>query len=104
MKLNFFLEICLDTSTAREVICWILNTETWIHPVWDFIMYKVVPTYGVSLSASVYLSEKPSLELCKSLIMLRDYNISGRISVVDIPVLMHMLQFWRVRLRLMTVQ
>jgi hypothetical protein len=46
----------------------------------------------------VYLSEKPSLELCKSLIMLRDYNISGRISVVDIPVLMHMLQFWRVSL------
>ncbi|XP_023706060.1 calpain-1 catalytic subunit [Cryptotermes secundus] len=44
----------------------------------------------------VYLSEKPSLELCKSLIMLRDYNISGRINVVDIPVLMHMLQFWRV--------
>jgi hypothetical protein len=46
----------------------------------------------------VYLSEKPSLELCKSLIMLRDYNISGRIGVVDIPVLMHMLQFWRVSL------
>ncbi|KAK7865864.1 hypothetical protein R5R35_003980 [Gryllus longicercus] len=43
-----------------------------------------------------YLSEKPSLELCKSLIMLRDYNISGRISILDIPVLMHMLQFWRI--------
>lgn len=51
-----------------------------------------------SLQFLVYLSEKPSLELCKSLIMLRDYNISGRINVVDIPVLMHMLQFWRVRL------
>jgi hypothetical protein len=50
--------------------------------------------------ALVYLSEKPSLELCKSLIMLRDYNISGRIGVVDIPVLMHMLQFWRVSLSL----
>ncbi|XP_068083720.1 calpain-9 [Anabrus simplex] len=44
----------------------------------------------------VYLSEKPSLELCKSLIMLRDYNISGRINLLDIPVLMHMLQFWRI--------
>ncbi|XP_063243850.1 calpain-1 catalytic subunit-like [Bacillus rossius redtenbacheri] len=43
-----------------------------------------------------YLSEKPSLELCKSLIMLRDYNISGRINILDIPVLMHMLQFWRI--------
>lgn len=27
--------------------------------------------------------------------MLRDYNISGRINILDIPVLMHMLQFWR---------
>ncbi|XP_046990886.1 calpain-9-like [Schistocerca americana] len=43
-----------------------------------------------------YLSEKPSLELCKSLIMLRDSNISGRINLLDIPVLMHMLQFWRI--------
>ncbi|CAH0563874.1 unnamed protein product [Brassicogethes aeneus] len=42
-----------------------------------------------------YLTEKPTLELCKSLIMLRDYNISGRITLIDIPVLMHMLQFWR---------
>nr|CAD7568208.1 unnamed protein product [Timema californicum] len=38
----------------------------------------------------------PSLELCKSLIMLRDYNISGRINLMDIPVLMHMLHFWRI--------
>lgn len=43
-----------------------------------------------------YLAEKPSLELCKSLIMLRDVNISGRINVLDIPVLMHMLQFWKI--------
>lgn len=42
------------------------------------------------------LSEKPSLELCKSLIMLRDFNISGRIGTVDIPILVHMLQFWKV--------
>lgn len=43
-----------------------------------------------------YLSEKPSLELCKSLIMLRDFNISGKINIMDIPMLMSMLQFWRV--------
>nr|XP_022900418.1 calpain-9-like isoform X1 [Onthophagus taurus] len=42
-----------------------------------------------------YLPEKPTLELCKSLIMIRDYNISGRINILDIPVLMNMLQFWR---------
>ncbi|XP_014247498.1 calpain-9-like isoform X2 [Cimex lectularius] len=43
-----------------------------------------------------YLLEKPSIELCKSLIMLRDVNISGRINLLDIPILMHMLQFWRI--------
>lgn len=43
----------------------------------------------------LYLSEKPSLELCKSLIMLRDFNISGKINLMDIPTLMQMLQYWR---------
>ncbi len=45
-----------------------------------------------------YLLEKPSLELCKSLVMLRDYNISGRVNLMEIPLLLHMLQFWRVSL------
>lgn len=43
-----------------------------------------------------YLLEKPSIELCKSLIMLRDVNISGRVNKLDIPILMHMLHFWRI--------
>ncbi|KAI5754596.1 hypothetical protein M8J77_009837 [Diaphorina citri] len=43
-----------------------------------------------------YLLEKPSLDMCKSLIMLRDTNISGRLNLLDIPLLMHMLQFWRI--------
>jgi hypothetical protein len=29
--------------------------------------------------------------------MLRDYNISGRLNLMEIPVLLHMLHFWRVR-------
>ena len=44
-----------------------------------------------------FLSEKPSLELCKSLIMLRDFNISGRINLLEIPVLLQTLFYWRVR-------
>jgi hypothetical protein len=44
-----------------------------------------------------YLIEKPSLELCRHLVMLRDYNISGRINLMEIPVLLHMLHFWKVR-------
>ena len=43
-----------------------------------------------------YLLQKPTLELCKSLVMLRDYNISGRLNLMEIPVLLHMLHFWRV--------
>ena len=44
-----------------------------------------------------YLLERPSLELCKSLVMLRDYNISGRVNLMEIPLLLHLLHFWRVR-------
>jgi len=49
-------------------------------------------------SMPVLMAEKPSLELCKSLIMLRDYNISGKINLIDVPALMHTLHFWRVRM------
>ncbi|XP_047736943.1 calpain-9 isoform X2 [Hyalella azteca] len=41
------------------------------------------------------LLEKPSLELAKSLVMLRDYNISGKLAATDAPPLLLMLQFWR---------
>ena len=44
------------------------------------------------------MSEKPSLELCKSLIMLRDYNISGKINLIDVPALLQTLHYWRVYL------
>lgn len=67
------------------------------------LMVKYPPELDVSQLQKIlrahwkaYLAEKPSLELCKSLIMLRDINISGRINMLDIPVLMHMLQFWKV--------
>ncbi|XP_034250609.1 calpain-9-like isoform X2 [Thrips palmi] len=66
------------------------------------LLVKYPPEVDVALLQKIlkshwraYLAEKPSLELCKSLIMLRDYNISGRISLGDIPVLMHMLHFWK---------
>ncbi|KAG8226694.1 hypothetical protein J437_LFUL005509 [Ladona fulva] len=54
-------------------------------------LLKILKTYW-----KAYLIEKPSYELCKSLIMLRDYNISGRINLLDITVLMQMLHFWRI--------
>ncbi|KAL7644070.1 UNVERIFIED_CONTAM: hypothetical protein RMT77_004882 [Armadillidium vulgare] len=43
----------------------------------------------------LFLLEKPSLELAKGLVMLRDFNISGRISLIDLPELLLKLQFWR---------
>ncbi|XP_042882678.1 calpain-11-like isoform X2 [Penaeus japonicus] len=43
----------------------------------------------------LFLVEKPTLELVKSVIMLRDFNISGRVALADVPGLLLMLQFWR---------
>jgi len=42
-----------------------------------------------------WLWTKPSLELCKSIIMLRDSNISGRLGMKDLPALLNMLLFWK---------
>ena len=66
-------------------------------------MQKYPPEIDASLLQKIlrghwkaYLLQRPSLELCKSLVMLRDYNISGRLNLMEIPVLLHMLHFWRV--------
>lgn len=47
---------------------------------------------------AAWLWAKPTLELSKSLIMLRDSNISGRLAMKDMPALLNMLLFWKVRL------
>jgi hypothetical protein len=71
------------------------------------LLSKLVNKYPPEIDASVlqkilrghwksYLLERPSLELCKSLVMLRDYNISGRVNLMEIPLLLHLLHFWRV--------
>lgn len=70
------------------------------------ILSKLISKYPPDIDAPIllkilrghwkaYLIEKPSLELCKHLVMLRDYNISGRINLMEIPVLLHLLHFWR---------
>merc|ERR1711953_1605666 len=70
------------------------------------ILSKLISKYPSDIDATAllkilkghwkaYLIEKPSLELCRHLVMLRDYNISGRINLMEIPVLLHMLHFWR---------
>lgn len=41
------------------------------------------------------LCEKPSLELCRNLIMLRDPLITGKLSRNDLPGLLYTLQYWR---------
>lgn len=81
----------------------LLQTESRI------LLNKLVNKYPPEIDASTlqkilkghwkhYLLEKPSLELCKSLVMLRDYNISGRVNLMEIPLLLHLLHFWRVRM------
>ncbi|XP_023330872.1 calpain-9 [Eurytemora carolleeae] len=70
------------------------------------ILNRLVSKYPPDIDATIllkilkghwkaYLIEKPSLELCRHLVMLRDYNISGRINLMEIPVLLHMLHFWK---------
>ncbi|KFM79186.1 Calpain-11, partial [Stegodyphus mimosarum] len=41
------------------------------------------------------LCEKPSLELCRNLIMLRDPLITGKINKTELPGLLYTLQYWR---------
>ncbi len=71
------------------------------YPRWQLSCHVVKinnPRWRLSFHVGVqaYLIEKPSLELCRHLVMLRDYNISGRINLMEIPVLLHMLHFWKV--------
>ena len=42
------------------------------------------------------IGQKISYELCKSLIMLRDTHISGKINVSVVPLVIHLVQYWRV--------
>ncbi|KAG0414122.1 hypothetical protein HPB47_008729, partial [Ixodes persulcatus] len=41
------------------------------------------------------LLEKPTLELCRHLVMLKDPVINGKISIKDVPLILGMLHFWR---------
>lgn len=99
-------EVNEDNMVFRNISTEFLE-DTVVLPDGKPLVQKLMLKYPPEVDASqlqkilkshwkAYLTEKPSLELCKSLIMLRDYNISGRISILDIPILMHMLQFWRI--------
>ena len=86
-------------------VCFFFQSENRV------LLSKLIQKYPQEIDAAIlqkilrghwkaYLLEKPSLELCKSLVMLRDYNISGRLNLMEIPVLLHMLHFWRVRFQI----
>lgn len=94
--------VLINKRVLQKCLCYFLYKILYWNPKRDLYYVWLLPMISkdeleVVCYFSAYLLEKPSLELCKSLIMLRDFNISGRINVLDIPVLMHMLQFWRVR-------
>ncbi|CAB4057444.1 unnamed protein product [Lepeophtheirus salmonis] len=72
----------------------------------SFLINKLIAKYPHDIDATIlykalrnnwktYLLERPSLELCKSLVMLRDFNISGRLNMTEIPAIFHLLQFWK---------
>lgn len=112
---NIFSEFTDDLNTIvrinRKMVYFQLLINCFLQPESKSILPKLLVKFPPEIDASQlqkilkshwknYLSEKPSLELCKSLIMLRDFNISGRINLMDIPILMQMLQFWKVNVLL----
>lgn len=56
------------------------------------LLQKILRTCWRSLNLLV---EKPSLELCRNLIMLRDPMITGKMRKSDLPGLFYTLQYWR---------
>ncbi|GAB6027545.1 hypothetical protein CHUAL_001790 [Chamberlinius hualienensis] len=57
-----------------------------------YALQKIFRLYWKTLLS---LSEKPTLELCRSLVMLRDISITGRISLSDVPGLMRTTHLWQ---------
>jgi len=91
-----------EVSTNRMKFSSKFNTKADSKITLGKLMSKYPPDIDASILLKIlknhwkaYLLEKPSLELCRHLVMLRDYNISGRINLMEIPVLLHMLHFWK---------
>jgi len=57
-----------------------------------YILHKVLKIYCKPFKI---LYEKPSLELCRYLVMLRDPAITGRISAKSVTTILNILHFWR---------
>ncbi|XP_077285605.1 calpain-1 catalytic subunit-like isoform X2 [Arctopsyche grandis] len=99
-------EVNEDNMVVRNISSEFMDDSSPIQPETKAILSKLFLKHPPEVDASTLqkilrshwkncLTERPSLELCRSLIMMRDYNISGRIHLRDIPALMHMLQFWK---------
>lgn len=56
------------------------------------LLHKILRACWRSLQL---LSEKPSLELCRNLIMLRDPLITGKMNKSELPGLLYTLQYWK---------
>lgn len=56
---------------------------------------RAISRKNLCLSDTQLLLEKPTLELCRHLVMLKDPVINGKISIKDVPLILGMLHFWR---------
>uniref|UniRef100_A0A8D8Q5N7 Calpain-1 catalytic subunit n=2 Tax=Cacopsylla melanoneura TaxID=428564 RepID=A0A8D8Q5N7_9HEMI len=99
-------EVNEDNMVFRNISTEFLE-NTVVMPDGKSIVAKLLVKYPLEIDVSqfqkilrshwkAYLLEKPTLDMCKSLIMLRDTSICGRLNLLDIPLIMHMLQFWRI--------
>ncbi|XP_064458615.1 calpain-9-like isoform X2 [Ornithodoros turicata] len=58
-------------------------------------LLRAMSRKNLCLADTELLLEKPSLELCRHLVMLKDPIINGKINAKDVPLLLGMLHYWR---------
>lgn len=46
----------------------------------------------------------PSLDLCRSLLALRDPGLGGRLTLDYVPTLINLLKFWKVRMKVVSIK
>lgn len=89
--LSFFRADDFQLNQKRRTIILKL-IEKFPDDIDSILLLKILRTYWKSLHL---LTERPGLELCRNLIMLKDPLITGKIYKTDIICLLSALQFWR---------
>ncbi|ODM96584.1 Calpain-B, partial [Orchesella cincta] len=88
---SFTLDSFDSTLSSNDIRQVLLRWSTTFPSEIDAVQFRKL----LKSKWKLWLWTKPTLELSKSLIMLRDSNISGRLAMKDMPALLNMLLFWK---------